>query len=199
MPLISDKLAKETQGALEFGGATSDKNKAFAQAVVDHMKSGKVNFASGTITGAAAGGQLKNGAGDKGKISLVPSHFEGLLVAALGASTPQISNFAKAFSGYIMADGSVKFAPGTITGAASPGGVKAKGAGGKIEKLKGPALAAKLAAALGKSGPTPQLTKFATAICEHIMKNAVVALPSVTGKSGVSGPIKGEAANGKIS
>lgn len=209
MPLNPDKLTKETQAALGASGfPTSAKNILFATAIVTHLKTGVVSFLPGTITGVAppAGGPISNGAGSGGKILLVPSALEGLLIAAFGVATPEISKFAKALSGYVMSAGLVVFDVGTINGAAtntpvSPGSFTGTGAGGKITALQGPALAILLAAAIGKPPTSKPLLDLSTAICDHIKTNGVVALPTATGSvSAGGGPIiAGAGAGGIIS
>ena len=207
MPLNPDKLAKETQNSIGASGSpTSTKNIQFAKAIVTHVKSGIVSFLPGTIVGVAAptGGPITNGAGSGGKIVLVPSALEGLLIAAFGVATPEISKFAKALSGYIMSSGLVMFDVGTIVGATtntivSPGSFTGTGSGGKITALQGPALAALLAAALGKPPTSKPLLDMATAICDHIKTNGVVALSTVTGAASAGGgPIIGGTAAGGI-
>jgi hypothetical protein len=209
MPLDPDKLTKETQNALGASSfPTSTRNILFAKAIITHLKTGVVSFLPGGITGIApsSGGPISDGAGSGGKILLVPSALEGLLIAAFGVATPEISKFAKALSGYIMSDGIVVFDTGTINGDAtntpvSPGSFTGTGAGGKITALQGPALAVLLATAIGKPPTSKPLLDLSTAICDHIKTNSIVALPTATGSVAAGGGpiIAGAGAGGMIS
>ena len=208
MPLNDTALASGMKDALGFSAKpTSAQNADFAGSIVKHLMTGIVSFLPGTITGTAppSGGPLTNGAGSGGKIIHIPPGLAALLAAALGAATPEISGMANAISNHIVAAGLVSFKTGSITGACantptSPGPLVGAGANGAIEGLSGPAMAALMASGMGKGAPSPELSKMCDAICNHIMKNAVVTLPLVSGLCGPGGgPITlGAAAGGTI-
>lgn len=205
MPLKDAALAVEIKDSLGFGALeTSGKNSDFAGGIVKHIKTGIVAFAPGTITGNApsSGGPLSNGAGKGGKIALIPAGLEGLLAAAFGAVTPEIKGMANAITTHIVTAGSVTFKSGSITGtcsnsSSSPGVLAGAGANGIIEGLNGAALAALMASGIKQGAPSPQLLKMCDAICKHIMTNAKVTLPVVTGVCAAGGgPITGGTAAG---
>jgi hypothetical protein len=210
MALNATALATAIKNGLGFGSQpTSTKNINMATDIVTHIKSGTVAFAPGTITGTAppSGGPLSNGAGSNGTITLVSSALATAFIATFGHNTSQIAGLANAISTHIMT-GTVKFDSGNITGvcantpppASAPGPLIGAGVGGKIVGLSGSGLASAIASGINQSTVSPQVLQMSTEIVNHIMNNAVVALPLVSGLCpGGGGSISlGAAAGGTI-
>ena len=102
----------------------------FSTAVTDHLKTGIVVFAPGTITGtctntAESPGPLTGGAGSGGKITLLSGPtLAQLLSQAIGESyvSPQLLQFAITLVTYTMTMAEVAYASGTVVGLCPSGG-----------------------------------------------------------------------------
>lgn len=211
MPLAGPKVAEEIKKALGFSTKpTSPQTAAMANAIVAHTMTGIVAFLPGTITGIVnpAGGEaLQNGAGMNGKITLVPAGLEGLLMAAIGAATPEIKGMANAITTHIMLAGVVSFKAGSITGTCTnvgpptpaPGPLTlGMGTNGIIEGLNGAEMACLIATALKQAVASPEISSMCDAVCKHIMDQAKVTLPLVVGVCNPLGTLDLGAASGGI-
>jgi len=216
MALDQDKLGDELYGAL---GSTADKDgnstdtsseaKTYAKAFVTALKAAKTTHALIEGNGIPNGGPFKGSAKNGKIIALVPDIAAGVIEGANPKAAPgAVKTEITAAFNYIMASANVVFdlIEGIDTAATgsppTPGAlVKGEGKGGVIKDLDGSAMAAMVGSATGGSGP--DLVKWYSALCKHIMKNAEVMYPpgTVQGSFGPGGGslTGGMAMNGIIS
>lgn len=121
--------------ASAFPGATTTATEAGASTGYI-MASGKVNFASGDITGTCTAtplspGILAAGAGSGGLVAaLVGSAWASAVLAAIGSPGPLAAPVYTAVANYIIANAACSYATGTVVGVfAATGGPMTAGAG----------------------------------------------------------------------
>lgn len=211
--MLGSALATDIRVAMSFPEPNSTEMLGWGNAVVQHVQSGLVNNASGTITGTCppSGGPLSSGAATNGLISgLSGSTLASLVVSEAGypSVSAQVTAFCTEIVNHIQTQGTVSFSTGNITGnctntAVNPGTFTGEGSNGTISGLNGSTLASAIHGSAGYPGSvSPELILFCTAIVDYIMANAVVAyaMGSCTGSAPAGGGalIAGTGVNGTI-
>jgi hypothetical protein len=184
---------------------------AYAQAIIDTLKSGDISFASGLVTSAATppGGALVDGAATGGIISnMDPSVWQGIMNAAIPFPGTSVNAEATAALAYIESDAIFVFDAGNITGTGthtgSDPGILANGAGsgGRITNLTAAGWFAASGGAVGVPS-APLGAPLYTAIIDYLEANLEVTFADgkVTGTfgSGASPLANGAAVDGKAS
>lgn len=182
MAMVSADLADSMRSTMGFPTPVSAQLTGWATAVVNEIQqNGKVNNASGTVTGTCPpGGSLSSGAASGGVISgLDSSRLASAVASAAGYGS--VSSVLSTYCSQIVTHvetGIVTFASGLITGTCSntplsPGPFIGSGSGGLISGLSGSTLASLIHSAVGYPGSVSgPLISFCTALCNYIMAQA---------------------------
>jgi hypothetical protein len=129
--LSGSRMATSVEGSAGYPSVSSELSAFCAQIVLHIQTAGIVTFTSGGITGTCTDtplspGPLVGGAGSGGKISglsgsVLASAIHGAAGYPGSVSTP-LTNFCTAIVNYIMANASVSYASGSVTGLCPTGG-----------------------------------------------------------------------------
>lgn len=190
MALDSEELAGQIQTDMGFSGDLSDELIAIATAIVDHMGTAVVTFATMTGTAPPSGGPLSDGAGVGGMIVLVAATLIADLKSNLGEDTPELEQLGEALSSE-LANATCEFESGNVVGtcantAANPGPLVGTAADGTVVGLVGLSIANAIASEFG-APLTQQLKDLGDAIADYITGNAEVSLATVAGLCSAGG------------
>lgn len=211
--MIPSIMADFIRSSMSFPLPVSTQLLGWSTAIINELQTfGKVNNASGTITGTVppSGGPLVNGAGSNGLISMLQAtRLASAVVSSAGYpfTSTQVSQVCVEIVSHIQTLGTVSFATGNIQGVCTnspitPGTLSGgTGVNGTISGLDGTILANAIHTSVGYPGMTSiKLIQFCTAIVSYIMANADVSYSLVTGTCSAGGGslIVGSASNGTI-
>ena len=211
MAMLGADLATSIRVAMAFPEPNSEQMLGWGNAIVQHVQTGSVDNASGTVTGTVPpnGGPLQDGAATNGIISgLSGSTLASLVASEAGypSVSAELSTICEEIVFHIQGFALVEFAAGSITGTCTnttttAGTFTGTGSGGTLSGMNGGGLANAIHTAVGYPGSvSAKLTQFCSAIVNYIEANAEVSYSTVTGTCSAGGGslIGGTASNGTI-